>query len=224
MQFSIRLNERKQQVHLFARRNGIQDYVVNDVQAKPGSEINNGDGTYTYEVVRTSGYAGWDTVEARFYAFTPGTGQTFYPGPGENSWKTMTYWVGSSSSSSQPSSSAPSSIYSSSRSSSSSSSSAIANGYSADAVMPNGANVAYTTTAQYSNGGATITFTTQENLNWAWVFTPGWNNMARVQGNRFEVTIPNVAPGTAIRYYFTVSTVSRGEANNNNQPHSWVVQ
>ena len=90
--------------------------------------------------------------------------------------------------------------------------------------MPNGAPVAYTTTANYSNGGVKITFTTTENLNWAWVFTPGWNNMTRVQGNSFEVTIPNVAPGNAINYYFTVSTATRGEANNNNQPHQWTVQ
>ncbi|HCS65829.1 MAG TPA: hypothetical protein DIW64_18180 [Cellvibrio sp.] len=68
-----------------------------------------------------------------------------------------------------------------------------------------------------------ITFTTAENLNWAWVFTPGWNNMTRVQGNSFEVSIPNVTPGVAISYYFTVST-ARGEANNNNQPHTWIVQ
>lgn len=90
--------------------------------------------------------------------------------------------------------------------------------------MPNGAPVAYTTTANYSNGGVKITFTTTENLNWVWVFTPGWNNMTRVQGNSFEVTIPNVSPGTALSYYFTVSTATRGEGNNNNQQHQWLVQ
>ncbi|WP_331344533.1 glycosyl hydrolase [Cellvibrio sp. UBA7661] len=232
MQFSVRLSERKQQVHFFARRNGLQDYVINDVQVQPGGEVNNGDGTYTYQVTRSGAYTAGNLVEARFYTFTPATGQSFYPGPVENSLTSMTY-LGGSSASSQSSSSAPSSVSSSSTpssvssssvSSSSSSSSVAGNGYTATAVMPNGANVAYTTTAQYSNGGVKITFTTQENLNWAWVFTPGWNNMTRVQGNSFEVTIPNVAPGTAISYYFTVSTASRGEANNNNQPHSWVVQ
>ena len=232
MQFSIRLPERKQQVHLFARRNGGQDFVVIDLQAQAGGEVNNGDGTYTYQATRSGVYAGGDLVEARFYTFTPASGQVFYPGPIENSWTSVTYGVASSSSvpSSVSSSSVPSSVSSSSvpssvssSSVSSSSSSAANNGYSATAVMPNGAPVAYTTTATYSNGGVKITFTTSESLNWAWVFTPGWNNMTRVQGNSFEVTIPNVAPGTAISYYFTVSTATRGEANNNNQQHQWTV-
>ncbi len=218
MQFSIRLNERKQQVHLFARKNGAQDYVVNDLQAQAGGEINNGDGTYTYQVTRSAAYAAGNLVEARFYTFTPASGQVFYPGPGENSWTSMTYLGGSSSST-------PSSVSSSSVSSMSSSSSSVAgNGYTATATLPNGANVAYTTTANYSNGSVKITFNSTENLNWAWVFTPGWNNMTRVQGNNFEVTIPNVTPGTALSYYFTVSTATRGEGNNNNQPHTWLVQ
>lgn len=235
MQFSIRLPERKQQVHLFARRNGAQDFVVIDLQAQAGGEINNGDGTYTYQASRSGVYAAGDLVEARFYTFTPASGQLFYPGPIENSWTAMTYAGASSASSiSSSSSSAPSSVSSSSvpssvsssslSSSSSTSSSSATTGYSANAIMPNGAPVAYTTTANYSNGGVKITFTTSENLNWAWVFTPGWNNMTRVQGNSFEVTIPNVAPGTAISYYFTVSTATRGEANNNNQQHQWIVQ
>jgi endoglucanase Acf2 len=225
MQFSIRLNERKQQVHFFARRNGLQDYVINDLQAQAGGEVNNGDGTYTYQVTRSAAYTAGNLVEARFYTFTPASGQSFYPGPVENSWTSMTYPGGSSASSiSSSSSSSLSSLSSVSSSSVSSSSSVASNGYSATATLPNGANVAYTTTATYSNGGVKITFTTQENLNWAWVFTPGWNNMTRVVGNSFEVTIPNVAPGTALSYYFTVSTASRGEANNNNQPHTWTVQ
>nr|WP_324257349.1 glycosyl hydrolase [Cellvibrio fontiphilus] len=233
MQFSIRLPERKQQVHLFARRNGNQDYVVIDLQAQAGGETNNGDGTYTYRATRSGIYAAGDLVEARFYTFSPATGQVFYPGPVENSWTSVNY-AGASSASSLSSSSAPSSVSSSSvpssvsssslSSSSSSSSSSTGSGYSATAVMPNGAPVAYTTTATYSNGGVKITFTTNENLNWAWVFTPGWNNMTRVVGNSFEVTIPNVAPGTALNYYFTVSTATRGEANNNNQQHHWIVQ
>ena len=234
MQFSVRLNERKQQVHLFARRNGGQDFVVIDLQAQTGGEVNHGDGTYTYQVSRSGAYVAGDLVEARFYTFTPASGQVFLPGPSENSWRSVTYGAASSSSapssassSSVPSSSVPSSSSSSSivsSSSVSSSSSSAATGYTATAVMPNGAPVAYTTTANYSNGGVKITFTTTENLNWAWVFTPGWNNMTRVQGNSFEVSIPNVTPGSALSYYFTVSTATRGEANNNNQPHQWMVQ
>lgn len=226
MQFSITLPERKQQVHLFARRNGNQDYVVIDLQAQAGGEINNGNGTYTYRMTRNAAYAAGDVVEARFYTFTPASGQLFYPGPIENSWTSTTYAGQSSSSAttSSASSSSVSSVVSVSSSSMSSSSVSSTSGYTATATMPNGANVAYTTTANYVNGGVKITFTTNENLNWAWVFTPGWNNMTRVVGNSFEVTIPNVAPGTAISYYFTVSTATRGEANNNNQQHTWIVR
>lgn len=221
MQFSIRLNERKQQVHLFARRNGGQDYVRIDLHAQAGGEINNGDGTYTYQATRTDAYTAGNVVDARFYTFTPASGQVFYPGPIENSWTTMTY--AGPNSSSAPSSSVASSVVSSvisSVQSSSVASSVPSNGYTATAVLPNGAQVAYTTTASYSNGGVKITFTTTENLHWAWVFTPGWNNMTRVVGNSFEVTIPNVTPGSALNYY----TATRGEANNHNQPHQWTVR
>lgn len=231
VRFSVRLSERKQQVHLFSRRNGIQDFVVIDLQAQAGGEINHGDGTYTYQATRPAGsYASGDLIEARYYSFVPATGQLFLPGPGENTWvstrySTVSSSVASSTSSerSSVSSSIASSSVASSRSSASVSSSSQA-GYTANAVMPNGAAVAYTTTATYANGGVKITFTTSENLNWAWCFTPGWNNMTRVVGNSFEVTIPNVTPGAAINYYFTISTATRGEANNNNQPHRWTVQ
>ncbi|MDO8344937.1 MAG: glycosyl hydrolase [Cellvibrio sp.] len=229
VKFSVRLNERKQQVHLFARRNGAQDFVVIDLQAQAGAEVNNGDGTYTYQTTRTgAAYGVGDLIEARFYSFAPASGQLFLPGPGENSWTSLLYNPVSSSAPSSTSSSrssVPSSVSSSSRPSSlSSASSSSLSGYSANAVMPNGAPVAYTTTATYANGGVKITFTTNENINWAWCFTPGWNNMTRVVGNSFEVTIPNVTPGSAINYYFTVNTATRGEANNNNQPHQWMVQ
>lgn len=231
VRFSVRLSERKQQVHLFSRRNGIQDFVVIDLQAQAGGEINHGDGTYTYQATRPAGsYASGDLIEARYYSFVPTTGQLFLPGPGENTWVSTRYSsvsssVASSTSSerSSVSSSIASSSVASSRSSASVSSSSQA-AYTANAVMPNGAAVAYTTTATYANGGVKITFTTNENLNWAWCFTPGWNNMTRVVGNSFEVTIPNVTPGAAINYYFTISTATRGEANNNNQPHRWTVQ
>ena len=229
VKFSVRLNERKQQVHLFARRNGAQDFVVIDLQAQAGAEVNHGDGTYTYQITRTgAAYGVGDLIEARFYSFAPASGQLFLPGPGENSWTSLLYNPVSSSAPSSTSSSrssVASSVSSSSRPSSvSSASSSSLSGYSANAVMPNGAPVAYTTTATYANGGVKITFTTNENINWAWCFTPGWNNMTRVVGNSFEITIPNVTPGSAINYYFTVNTATRGEANNNNQPHQWTVR
>lgn len=120
--FSIRLPERKNTVHLFTRRNGAQDYVVTDVQGVAGAEINNGDGTYTYRITRPSGYSTGNLVDARFYSFTPATGQLFHPGPGETNWTTISYNQGTGTSSSTPASSSSSSVPPSSSSSSSSSS------------------------------------------------------------------------------------------------------
>ena len=214
VQFSIRLPEEKDQVHLFARRNGQQDYDVIDVQTKAGAEINNGDGTFTYQITRANVYDVGDLVEARFYTYKPASGQIFYPGPAEASWSSMTYSEGTSVSSSSVATS----------SSAASSTSSATAGYSAAATLPNGATVAYTTTASYANGSVTITFTTEENLNWAWCFTPGWNDMARTSGNSFEVVIPNQQVGSTLTYYFTVNTATRGEGNNVSAPHSWVIQ
>lgn len=89
--------------------------------------------------------------------------------------------------------------------------------------MPNGAPVEYITTARYEEGDVIITFETDEELNWVWCFTPGWHEMVAESDGLFEVRIPNQSPGTTLSYYFTVSTASRGEANNNSEPHSWVV-
>lgn len=227
MRFSIRLGERKNQVHLFARRNGQQDYVVIDVQTQPGGETNNGDGTYTYQVIRSGAYTAGNLVEARFYTYTPASGQVYYPGPIDSYWTSATYGAVSSASSSissSASSAISSSVINRSSSSSSVASSVASAGYYQSTTLPNGAPVAYTTSATYAQGSVKITFTTSENINWAWCFTPGWNEMRRVSGNSFEVIIPNQIPGATLSYYFTVSTASRGEANNNNAQHRWVIQ
>src|SRR5690606_3613790 len=100
VQFSIRLPEENDQVHMFARRNGQQAYDEIDVKTKAGAEINNGDGTCTYQITRTSAYDVGDLVEARFYTYKPASGQIFYPGPAETSWSSMTYSEGASASSS----------------------------------------------------------------------------------------------------------------------------
>jgi CxxC motif-containing protein (DUF1111 family)/beta-glucanase (GH16 family) len=123
VRFSIRLPEQKDQVHLFARRNGSQDYVINDLQGVPGAEINNGDGTFTYQITREGAYNEGDLVEARFYTFTPASGQVYYPGPGDSTFTSATYSESASSSSSSSESSSSSSESSSSSSESSSSSS-----------------------------------------------------------------------------------------------------
>lgn len=90
-QFSIRLPEQKTTVHLFARRNGLQDHVIIDLQAQPGSEIDNGDGTWSYQTTRTGVYNEGDVIEARFYTFHIASGQIFYPGPVEMNWASITY-------------------------------------------------------------------------------------------------------------------------------------
>lgn len=79
--FSITVESQKTQVHLFARKNGVQDYVIIDLQTS--GEIVNADGTYTYYSTRVDSYTDGDTVEARFYTYNPSDGQVFYPGPGE---------------------------------------------------------------------------------------------------------------------------------------------
>ncbi|WP_286806005.1 MULTISPECIES: glycosyl hydrolase [unclassified Marinimicrobium] len=220
VRFSLRLDEEKNQVHLFTRRNGLQDYVVIDLHAQAGGVADNGDGTFTYSAIRDGAYSIGDQVEARFYTYTPDSGQVFYPGPTDNVWALASYEPGAASSSS--SSSSASDVSSSSSPSSSSSSSSVA--YSDEAVLPNGAPVEYTTSARYEGGDVIITFTTEEALNWAWCFTPGWNEMTAVDDGHYEVRIPDQTPGTTLTYYFTVSTATRGEGNNNNEPHRFVIE
>ena len=77
-QFSIRLSEKKDAVHLFARRNGQQDYVVNDIQSDNARVTDHGDGSYTYQVTRPDGYQDGDVIEARICAYQPGSDQSFY--------------------------------------------------------------------------------------------------------------------------------------------------
>ena len=237
--FSIRLPERKNHVHVFARRNGVQDFEAIDLQSQSSGETNNGDGTFTYSATRTTGYTNGDALEVRFYTATS-SGQTFYPGPQETTWTSAVYQSSSLSSSSlssvsssQSSSSAPASSSSSkvsssqatsvSSSSSSSAASSQVAGYSASATMPNGVNLSYTTTATYSNNTVHITITAGQKLNWAWCYTPGWSEMHRLSDYSFDVTIPNVTPGQQQSYYFTVSTAT-GEANNASSPHQWLVK
>ncbi len=102
--FSLRLSEQKVQVHLFCKKNNIQDYVIIDLQTT--GEVNNGDGTYTYTQTRVGTYINGDTILARFYTYTPASGQVFYPGPTDATWSVpLVYEGGAASSSSAASSS-----------------------------------------------------------------------------------------------------------------------
>ncbi|WP_111643048.1 di-heme oxidoreductase family protein [Marinimicrobium alkaliphilum] len=97
VRFSITVPMRKDAVHVFARRNGAQDFVVNDIQSQSGAEVDNGDGTFTYHVVRESSYDDGDRIEARFFSFEPGAGQLFYPGPTDATWVSLVYAEGAES-------------------------------------------------------------------------------------------------------------------------------
>ncbi|UZJ43373.1 hypothetical protein OOT55_11995 [Marinimicrobium sp. C6131] len=91
VRFSIRLPEVKDNVQLFARINGAQDYVIADLGQRTEAITDNGDGTFTYEILRESAYADGDLIEARFYSYSPDAGQIFYPGPADDIWAELTY-------------------------------------------------------------------------------------------------------------------------------------
>jgi hypothetical protein len=80
-QFSITLAGKRDTVHLFAKKNGLQDFVALDLQ---NSGTANADGTYTYSVVRNGAYNLGDKIEARFFTYTPALGQVNFPGPSES--------------------------------------------------------------------------------------------------------------------------------------------
>lgn len=84
IRFSITVPEKKDVVHFFAKRNGVQDFDAINVQLV--GEIANADGTYTYQTVRPAAYQQGDVVTARCFTYTPASGQIFYPGPAENTW------------------------------------------------------------------------------------------------------------------------------------------
>ncbi|MDA3851038.1 MAG: beta-1,3-glucanase family protein [Spirochaetaceae bacterium] len=87
--FSLTVAEEMNVVHLFARKNGNQDYVIIGVQED--GETENADGSYTYSVTREDAYETGDILEARFYTFSPTSGQIFLPGPGESEFTSYTY-------------------------------------------------------------------------------------------------------------------------------------
>lgn len=87
--FSLTVESQKEQVHLFARKNGIQDHIVIDLQNT--GEIQNENGTYTYSSTKLDNYSEGDLVEARFYTYSQTGGQEFYPGPGDGTFTSITY-------------------------------------------------------------------------------------------------------------------------------------
>ncbi len=88
IKFSLTVESKKNQVHLFTRTNGVQDYEVMDLQNS--NETQNSNGTYTYSSTRLDSFINGDLVEARFYTYSQIDGQVFYPGP-DSSFDSITY-------------------------------------------------------------------------------------------------------------------------------------
>ncbi|MBN2843501.1 MAG: fibronectin type III domain-containing protein, partial [Sedimentisphaerales bacterium] len=82
VQFSIKFPNEKSIVQLFAKRNNVEDYSPNIESSK----VNNGDGTYSYSIIRTGVYANGDIIVARVYSVTPGNVTTYSPGPAATQW------------------------------------------------------------------------------------------------------------------------------------------
>lgn len=82
VKFSIRFTTKKSTVLLFAKRNGVQDYA-NDIAS---TEVNNGDGTYSYSVTRSSVYTNGDIIVGRIYAVTSDNTVSYFPGPSDSQW------------------------------------------------------------------------------------------------------------------------------------------
>ncbi len=83
IKFEVTYTEPKEYVEVFIKKNDIQNVAMNIVT----SLIVNGDGTYTYQLIR-SGYVAGDLVAARFYSHSNGV-QEFTPTqflPGFVSW------------------------------------------------------------------------------------------------------------------------------------------
>jgi hypothetical protein len=61
----------------------LQNIALNMIQ----SEVNNGDGTFTYShTVPASQYQANDLVKVRFYAYEAGKPAVFTPGPSDSIW------------------------------------------------------------------------------------------------------------------------------------------
>jgi hypothetical protein len=83
VKFSVTYPVQKAYVEVFARKNGQQNIAVNIV----GSQVFNGDGTYTYSlVVPGSNYNSGDVILARFYSYSTGGPGIFTPGPTDETW------------------------------------------------------------------------------------------------------------------------------------------
>lgn len=84
--FSVTFDRPQAWVEIFIRRNGEQIFAGGIM----ASEIQNADGTYTYQHIQ-NGLVSGDYIENRFYSYAAGSPGVFTPGPGENSWSAHSY-------------------------------------------------------------------------------------------------------------------------------------
>jgi len=91
VQLAVRVEGEQENVQVFSRKNGAQDFVVTDLHAQDEAVVDNEDGTFSYQITRENEFEPGDTVEARFYTFSPEAGQVFYPGPGDDTWEVINY-------------------------------------------------------------------------------------------------------------------------------------
>jgi hypothetical protein len=83
VQLNVTLNARQAYVEAFGQRSGVQNVSGNIVS----SEVNNGDGTFSYKrVVPASQYHAGDVVKVRFYSYLANSPGVFTPGPIDQVW------------------------------------------------------------------------------------------------------------------------------------------
>jgi hypothetical protein len=75
VRFTIRLAHKKSLVQLHVQKNGAQEECT-DITS---SGTRNGDGSWTYSVIRLNAYAQNDILTFRFQAFVPGIDPVCYP-------------------------------------------------------------------------------------------------------------------------------------------------
>lgn len=89
LRFSVTFPAPQFYVEVFSRKNGIQNVAQNIV----ASQVQNGDGTFTYSLTRNASlYQNGNQVTVRFYSYRSGQPGVFTPGPAETVWSdTFTY-------------------------------------------------------------------------------------------------------------------------------------
>ena len=92
VKFSIRLEGPREQVFLFAKKNDTLTLAKDGASGIHGTFEEHTDGTITYyHIEPASAYNPGDKIAARFYAFSPSTGQQRFPGPSDDDFTPPTF-------------------------------------------------------------------------------------------------------------------------------------